>query len=153
MSNSKLVGKSYPVPPEYQKYLGASISYPNLKMNKTRMSKSKDDKNFDEFKQRGGDETLKWIEQTLKTGRDAIYNIKKTGMDAGRENQFIKKHEKDRGNANPTAVGGIPKVTKGSIKDKIMTNKEVYNEGITKEISDIRYLIEYMNNNNKKQKL
>ena len=70
-------------------------------------------------------------------------------MDAGRENQFIKKHDKDRDNANPTAVGGIPKMTKGSIKDKIMTNKEVYNEEITKEISKIKYLMEYMNNNKK----
>jgi hypothetical protein len=150
MSNSKLVGKSYPVPPEYQKYLGASISYPNLKMNKTRMSKSKDDKNFDEFKQRGGDETLKWIEQTLKTGRDAIYNIKKTGMDAGRENQFIKKHEKDKDNANPTAVGGLPKINKGNISRKIMSNKEVYNESISVELKQIIYLIEYMNNNKQK---
>jgi len=33
-----------------------------------------------------------------------------------------------------------------------MSNKEVYNEGLTKEISEIRYLIEYMNNN-KKQNL
>ncbi len=73
-------------------------------------------------------------------------------MDAGRENQFIEKHEKDKDNANPTAVGGTPKVTKGSVRDKIMTNKEVYNEGLSKEISEIRYLIEYMNNN-KKQNL
>lgn len=150
MSNSKLESKSYPVPPEYQKYLGASISYPNLKMNKTRMSKAKDDKNFDEFKQRGGDEALKWIEQTLKTDRDAIYNVKKTGMDAGRENQFIEKHEKDKDNANPTAVGGLPKINKGNISRKIMNNKEVYNESIDVELKQIIYLMEYMNNNKQK---
>ncbi len=150
MSNSKLDGKSYPVPPEYQKYLGASISYPNLKMNKTRMSKAKDDKNFDEFRQRGGDEALKWIEQTLKTDRDAIYNVKKTGMDAGRENQFIEKHEKDKDNANPTAVGGLPKINKGNISRKIMSNKEVYNESISVELKQIIYLMEYMNNNKQK---
>jgi len=149
MSNSKLAGKSYQVPPEYQKYLGASISYPNLKMNKTRLSKARDDKNFDEFKQRGGDEALKWIEQTLKTDRDAIYSVKKTGMDAGRENQFIEKHEKDKDNANPTAVGGLPKINKGNISRKIMTNKEVYNESISTELKQIIYLMEYMNNNKK----
>jgi hypothetical protein len=70
-------------------------------------------------------------------------------MDAGRENQFIKSHEKDRDNANPTGVGGVPKVTKGSINRKIMSNKEVYNEELQKEISDIRYLIEYMTHNKK----
>lgn len=149
MSNSKLVGKSYEVPPEHQKFLGASISYPNLKMNKTRMMQSKDDKKFDEFNQRGGEETLKWIELTLKQDRNVIKSVKKTGMDAGRENQFLKTHEKDNDNANPTAVGGIPKFNKGNISRKIMTNKEVYNESITEEIKQIRYLIEYMNNNKK----
>ena len=105
-----------------------------------------------EFNRLGGDAELKRLEAVIHTAQNANYQVKKTGMDAGRENEFIEKHEKDRDNANPTAIGGIPKVNKGSIKDKIMTNKEVYNEGINKEISDIRYLIEYMTNN-KKQKL
>jgi hypothetical protein len=73
-------------------------------------------------------------------------------MDAGRENQFIKKHTKDKDNANPTAVGGLPKINKGNISRKIMSNKEVYNESINTEINKIKYLMEYMNNN-KKQKL
>jgi len=105
-----------------------------------------------EFDRLGGEKRLKDIESLVHTNQNANYQVKKTGMDAGRENQFIEKHEKDRDNANSTAVGGVPKVNKGSIKDKIMTNKEVYNEGISKEISEIRYLIEYMNNN-KKQNL
>ncbi len=70
-------------------------------------------------------------------------------MDAGRENQFIKSHEKDRDNANPTEVGGVIKVNKGSMNRKIMSNKEVYNEGLSDEISKIKYLIEYMNNTKK----
>ena len=37
----------------------------------------------------------------------------------------------------------------GSVKNKILSNKEKMNEDIQKEISSIRYLIEYMNNNNK----
>ena len=131
--------------------------YTALAMQESRLQKAKkhgeDTGDWTEFNRLGGDLELKRLENIIHTAQNTNYNIKKTGMDARRENQFIKKHEKDRGNANPTAVGGIPKVTKGSIKDKIMTNKEVYNEGITKEISDIRYLIEYMNNNNKKQKL
>ena len=68
-------------------------------------------------------------------------------MDAGRENQFLKTHDKDKDNANPTRVGGLPKINKGNIYRKIMTNKEVYNESLKKEINQIKYLIEYMNNN------
>ena len=153
MPNSTLINKNYPVPQELQQFFGPSISYANLKMSKTRLNNAKDAQNFDEYNSKGGDSGLNWIEQTLKTDRDAIRGKKKTGMDAGRENEFIKTHEKDKDNANPTAVGGLPKLNKGNISRKIMSNKEVYNESLNKEIKDIIYLMEYMNNNNKKQKL
>lgn len=152
MPNSKLENKIYNVPETHQKFLGATISYPNLKMTKTRLNQAKKDGNLDEFNKKGGEQILSWVEETLKNDRNAIYSVKKTGMDAGRENQFLKKHTKDKDNANPTAVGGLPKINKGNISRKIMTNKEVYNESINTEINQIRYLIEYMNNN-KKQKL
>lgn len=130
--------------------------YTALAMQESRLKKAREfgEKTGDwtEFERLGGENELKKLESIIHTAQNANYNVKKTGMDAGRENQFIEKHEKDKDNANPTGVGGVPKVTKGSVKDKIMTNKEVYNEGITKEISEIRYLIEYMSNN-KKQKL
>ena len=130
--------------------------YTALAMQESRLNKAKEycakTKDCSEFNRLGGDAELKRLEGIIHQAQNANYQVKKTGMDAGRENEFIEKHEKDRDNANPTAVGGMPKMNKGSIKDKIMTNKEVYNEGITKEISEIRYLIEYMTNN-KKQKL
>lgn len=149
MANSKLEGKYFPVPEEYHTYLGSKISYPNLKMNKTRLNQAKDSENFQEFNRRGGEEVLNWIDEILKKERDAIYNVKKIGMESGRENQFIRPHEKDRENKNPTKVGGLPKINKGKISRKIMTNKEVYNESKYKEINKIIYLIEYMNNNKK----
>lgn len=125
-------------------------------MEESRLHKAKSDCEdngiCDEFNRLGGEKRLKEIEGLVHNNQNANYQIKKTGMNAGRENQFIKNHEKDHDNANPTGIGGIPKVNKGSMKDKIMTNKEVYNEEINKEISNIRYLIEYMNNN-KKQNL
>jgi hypothetical protein len=152
MANSKLINKEYNVPEHLHQFLGANISYSNLKMTKTRLNKLKNSNNLDEFRKKGGDETLKWIDDTLTIDRNAIKSVKKIGMDTGRENQFIKKHEKDRDNANPTAVGGLPKINKGNISRKIMQNKEVYNESINTEIQEIRYLIEYMNNN-KKQKI
>lgn len=146
MANSELLNKTYQVPENLQKYIGANVSYKNMKMIKSRLDKAKTE-NTDEYKRKGGDETLKWVENSLKTDRDAIYNRKKIGMDTGRENQFIEKHEKDRDNANPTKVGGLPKLNKGNISRKIMSNKEVYNESLKNEINEIKYLIEYMNNN------
>lgn len=152
MPNSSLINKHYPVPQELQRFFGPTISYANLKMTKTRLNKAKDGQNFDEYNDIGGEIGLNWIEQTLKTDRNVIHSKKKTGMDAGRENEFIEKHEKDKDNANPTAVGGLPKINKGNVSRKIMTNKEVYNESLNKELKDIIYLMEYMNNN-KKQKI
>lgn len=135
---------------------GEKEKYTALAMQESRLQKAKkhgeDTGDWSEFNRLGGELELKRLENIIHTAQNANYSVKKTGMDAGRENEFIKKHTKDRDNANPTAVGGIPKVNKGSIKDKIMTNKEVYNENVTKQISEIKYLIEYMDNN-KKQKL
>ena len=146
MPNSKLVNKVYPVPEHLKKFLGDTISYHNLKMTKTRMNSSKEE-NINDFNTKGGENVLKWVEQTLKKDRDAIHNVKQTGMKAGRENEFIKPHEKDKNNANPTAVGGLPKINKGTVSRKIIDNKEVYNESIKDEIKKIKYLIEYINNN------
>lgn len=129
--------------------------FTSISMQESRLNKAKEicDETGDcsEFERLGGEAELKKLEGVVHTAQKVNHDLKKTGMDAGRENQFIKKHEKDKDNANPTAIGGIPKMNKGSIRDKIMTNKEVYNEGLAKEIADIRYLIEYMDNNNNKQ--
>lgn len=135
---------------------GDAKNHQAFAMEMSRLKKAKEacvtTKNCSEFESLGGDSKLKEVESLVKTAKDANYNEKKVGMDAGRENQFIKKHDKDRDNANPTGIGGVPKMNKGSVNRKIMSNKEVYNESIEDEISEIRYLIEYMDNN-KKQKL
>jgi len=137
---------------------GEEKSHQAFAMELSRLRKAKElcetTNGCEEYNRLGGEKRFKEIENLVKTAKEANYRVKKVGMDAGRENQFIKGHEKDRDNANPTGVGGIPKVTKGSVNRKIMSNKEVYNEGLSKEISEIRYLIEYMTyNNNKKQNL
>jgi len=135
---------------------GEDKNHQAFSMEISRLKKAKETcqltKMCGEFSQLGGEQRLKEISNLVKTAKDANFNEKEVGMKAGRENQFIKKHEKDRDNANPTGVGGVPKMTKGDINRKIMSNQEVYNENIIKEISEIRYLIEYMTNN-KKQKL
>lgn len=150
MANSQMEGKTYAVPENLRTFLGNAITYENLKMTKTRLTQAKDSENLDEFNRKGGENALKWIEETLKTDRDSIYGIKKTGMEAGRENQFLKTHEKDT-SKNPTKVGGLPKMNKGNVSRKIMTGKEVYNESFEQDLKKIVYLIEYMNN--KKQKI
>lgn len=152
MPNSKLVNKSYAVPAEYRQYLGDTISYENMKMTKTRLNKAKQE-NPEEYNRKGGDSVLNWINGELKRDTTAIRSTKKIGMDTGRENQFLRTHEKDKDNANPTgANSGMVKIGNGTMYRKVMSGKEVYNESIEKEITHIRYLMEYMNNN-KKQKL
>lgn len=131
----------------------SSKSHQAYAMEESRLKTAKEKcmlkKDCNEFNSLGGDNRLKEVENLVKTNQTINKNEKKVGMDAGRDNQFIKTHEKDRDNANPTAIGGLPKMTNGSINRKIMTNKEVYNENLSKEISFIKYLIEYMNNNKK----
>jgi hypothetical protein len=150
MANQNLKNRTYDLD-------GAKINYQALAMQVSRLKKAQEDcqnkNNCGEFNRLGGTTKLNELEAITKKEQDADYQKKKVGMDAGRENQFIKTHEKDKDNANPTGVGGIPKMNKGSINRKIMSNKEVYNENLNVEISEIRYLIEYMNNNHKKQKL
>ena len=149
MANSNLENNLYD-------YNGKKMKYTALAMKESRLRKAKELcetlNKCEEFNSLGGDVELKKLESVIHTAQNADYSVKKTGMDAGRENEFIETHEKDRDNANPTGVGGIPKVNKGKVSDKIMSNREVYNEAINKEISEVRYLIEYMNNN-KKQNL
>lgn len=145
MPNSQLKDKNFNTSDDTkEKYTTLAMQESRLKKAREKGEKTGD---WSEFKRLGGENELKRLENIIHTAQKTNHSLKKTGMDAGRENQFIQKHEKDRDNANPTAVGGIPKVNKGNIKDKIMSNKEVYNEALTKELSEIRYLIEYMNNN------
>jgi hypothetical protein len=101
------------------------------------------------------------IEHLVGHARDVNYNKKKIAMDTGAENQFQKPKD-------PTEVG-LAKVTKdadhsgSSVKDKIMGTRQINKTkekqdkiiqnptSLSEEISSMRYLIEYMDNNNKKQ--
>lgn len=151
--NSDLKDNIHNIDKAYHDILGDKMKFSAIKMRQTRMNQAKSADNYQEFNRLGGEKVLTYIDNLVKTSENVNHGVKKTGMDAGRENQFIKKHEKDKDNANPTAVGGLPKINKGNVSRKIMTNKEVYNESLVKEILDIKYLIEYMDSNNKKTKL
>jgi hypothetical protein len=149
MPNSALKDNLHNTGDNGEKEKFSALTQQQHRLRKARES-GKETNDYSEFNRLGGSRELNRLETITKTEQDANYNVKKTGMDAGRENQFIDKHEKDRDNANPTAIGGLPQMHKGSLKNKIITNKEVYNEEIMNEISDIRYLIRYMNNNKNK---
>ena len=149
MPNSDLIGKNFEVKNEnLKKYLGNNISYENMKRKKSELENDKI-KNINNYNKNGGDNVLKWIDNTLKTERDTIHNEKNTRMNAGEENQFKKEHTKDRDNTNITKIG-LPNLHKGSTNKNIMSNKVTYNEELQKEINSIKYLIEYMNNNKTK---
>ena len=115
-----------------------------LKMRETRLKKELENGTIT----KEGESELKEITRKLKKARDIINKGKEITQDTDYRNTF-------RDDKSPTEVS-IPKVTKsadhsGGEKSKIMTNSEALSENINKEISEIRYLIEYMNNN-KKQK-
>lgn len=139
MPNRDLEGKKY-----YCPILDKEVSYEYMKKIKSFFDNynGENKKQYDLY---GGNKMKKWVNQTLKDRRGAVYSPKKTRMDAGEENQFKKTHNKDKENTNVTNVN-IPKIAKGSKLRHIMTNKTVY-ENIKEEIKYNRYLIKYMNNN------
>lgn len=121
------------------------VSYSHIKRLKNYFDNYEGDGTDAEYKLNGGDKMKKWVDNTLKGARDAIHNVKKTRMNTGEENQFKKTHNKDKSNADPTRVR-LPRPHKGSVERQIMTNKVTY-ESVSDEMEEIRYLIEYMNNN------
>jgi len=92
-----------------------------------------------------GEKELKEIKKKLQHARNIINNGKEITKDTDFRNTFID-------DENVMKVGP-PKVSKKSDKSggvsNILSNQQAMNE----EILSIRYLIEYMNNNNKKQKI
>ncbi len=122
----------------------------SLTTQQSRLRKAKElgeeTQDFSEFLRLGGDNELKRLDNVVNLATTANYNAKDARRNGGGENVFKKTHHKDRDNANPTALGGVPDVTKGNMKDKIMTNKEVYNENIqlNEEINVIKNLIKYL---------
>jgi len=92
-----------------------------------------------------GEKELKEIKKKLQHARNIINNGKEITKDTDFRNTFI-----DDENVMKVSQ---PKVSKNSDKSggvsNILSNQQAMNE----EILSIRYLIEYMNNNNKKQKI
>jgi hypothetical protein len=148
MPNLDLKNKQFKIDDTVKDYFNgkSTVSYEYLNKVKSEL-KNKEKKNDNDIS------ALKWIENNLGKEIEAVDAPKRiimqTDGQGGKKggNAYKDTHSKDRDNANPTGVG-MPKVHKGSMRRQIMTNKVQY-ESINSEIDDIRYLIEYMDNNKK----
>lgn len=97
---------------------------------------------------------LKKLEDKYEAEKDRDDSVKRSKMNSGMENSFKKEHTKNRDNSNNvTKPGGLAKVTSSGkhskVSDQINDNRVQYYESIDSEIDAMRYLIEYMDNNNK----
>jgi len=150
MPNLDLKNKSFEVPKNLRPLLNnnESMSYSNMNKKMSEL-KNKDKRTPDEEK------VLTWLKTKLKkeiTANEAPKRIKmETGASGDKGgNNFKATHKKDRDNANPTAVGGIPEVRTMANGRHIVNNTVGYvKEEYEKEMSKMRYLIEYMDNNKK----
>lgn len=118
--------------------------YKAYAMEESRLKKAKqmclENNDCSEFNTLGGDARLREVENLVHQEQKKDQNRRKIQKDTNPENMYQ--------DSDPTSVS-VAKVTKssdhdGSTKNKILSNKEAMNE----EIKSIRYLIEYMNNNN-----
>lgn len=146
MPNIDLKKQQFKVDDTVKDYFGGNNSVSYEYMNKVKSELDNNDQ-----KDNNDNNALRWIEKTLKTKIDAIEAPKRITMDTEGQgaksggNAFKDTHNKDRDNADPTRVR-MPKIHKGKVSRQIMTNKVQY-ESISDEFEEIRYLIEYMNNN------
>lgn len=103
-----------------------------------------DTNNCSEYNSLGGETRLQQIERVVEVPRKADEIRRKVQSDTNPNNMY----QQDQ---SPTEVK-TPQVSRksdhsGGEKHKILTNAQALSE----EISNIRYLIEYMNNNNTKK--
>lgn len=122
------------------------VSYAQMKRIKNYFDNYKGDGSDNEYKLIGGDITKDWVNKTLNLSRETIKHGKQVRKDGGMENQFIRTHEKDYDNSNPTkSNGGMIDIGKSSTMKNIMADDAIYQENYNKEINTIKYLMEYLN--------
>ena len=93
-----------------------------------------------------GEKELEEIKKKLQHARNIINKGKEITQDTDYRNTF-RDEEKVMKVETPNVTKKSNK--SGGVNSQILSNQQAMNE----EISSIRYLIEYMNNNNKKQKI
>lgn len=138
MSNSKLMGKKFGVPPELQEFTGdATISYSMLKKLKNFFDYH--DEKHPLYGKRGGKKMHEFIESTLRGQRNKVKMSSELKTQFSPENGYKKTHTKNRQTSNPTSNGGVPKVHKSTTHKKLYKGEMVYEQ----EIKRIQELITY----------
>lgn len=147
MPNLDLQNKSFPVPEKLVMLAkgNKSLSYSNMKKIKSELDGK-------EIKDNADTEMLKWIDDTLGNSIQRAKHPKDLRMELGAEgtkssvsggrNNHKRGTHKEKIN-NPTDLGTSP--TKVATSGREITNNVVNSESYEKEITDILYLIEYMN--------
>lgn len=151
--NEEYESSTFQVPPQFHSLLGKEITGNNITTKISRLSKKENLSNDEQ-------QILRWLKGKDNAETNKIDSKKRIGMKTGAPgikkggNNFIDTHEKDRDNANPTKIGGLADLrVKGKhskVSDQIENNRVQYYESYEKEIQDIKYLIEYMDNNKNK---
>ena len=148
MPNLDIHNKKFPVPKKFKKLIGNEISGNNMTTIMSRLRKK-------ENKSKEEEELLEYLEKEYENIADSIDNKKRIQMNLGRENTFKKTHTKDRKNKNVDEIGGMAKLTSSGkhtkTSNQLANNIVQYYESFDKEIKDMIYLIEYMDNNDKKK--
>jgi len=151
--NEEYESSTFTVPPQFHSSLGEKISGNNITTKISRLNK-KEKLTSEEQK------TLTWLKgkDNAETNKiDAQKRIIKRTDGVGKKkggNAFIDTHEKDKDNVNPTKPGGLADMKvrgkHSKVSDQIENNKVQYYESYKKEMKNMKYLIEYMCNNNNK---
>lgn len=98
-----------------------NVTYSQAKKFKHELENELDGVDYDNV---GGDDMLSFLDASLNGRRDSVRVGKKTRMNSGMDNQFLKTHTKDK-TKNPTKVRKV-KVAKKS--DDIMNNRAIYED-------------------------
>tara|TARA_Y100000389_G_C17431252_1_gene502783 strand:+ start:572 stop:1054 length:483 start_codon:yes stop_codon:yes gene_type:complete len=151
--NEEYESNTFTVPPQFHSSLGKKITGNNIttkisRLNKKEKLTSEEQKTLTWLKGKDNAETNKIDSQKRIIKRTDGVGKKKGG------NAFIDTHEKDKNNANPTKVGGLADMKvrgkHSKVSDQIENNNVRYYESYKKEMKNMKYLIEYMCNNNNK---
>ena len=138
MSNSKLMGKEFGLPPELEEVTGnKTISYSMLKKLKNFFDYH--DEKHPYYEKRGGKKMKEYIESTLRGQRNKVKMSSELKTQFSPENGYKKTHSKDRQTTNVTKSGGIPKVHKSATHKRVYKGEMLYEQ----EIKRIQELITY----------
>jgi len=144
MPNKDINKKIYKIPKKFVNALGEDISGNNLTTKKSRLENK-------EYLTKEEEDALEWINKTYNKKKEESYHNKDIQRKNGKENAFKEEHTKDNNNTNVGKPGGLAKLNSSTKVSKQLENNMVqYYESFNKEIKNMIYLIEYMDNNKNK---